>query len=110
MKRGDNMTTATEDVHEQVARQAPKEFGRVKRMRNYGVGGILAILVASGILGETFKPFGSQCLIIFLSVFAVIILILWVREQWKCPVCNEMPGFVFNNPKFCSECGAKLEE
>lgn len=104
------MPTNIDDVRDEIAKKAPEEFRRVKRVRNYGVGGILATLVASGILGETFKQFGSQCLLIFLSVFAVIILTLWVREQWRCPVCNEMPGFVFRNPKFCSECGAPLEE
>ncbi len=104
------MSTETKELLEQVRKQAPKEFTRVKQMRNYVCCALLAIVILNGILGYYLTQLSSQCILIFLSILAMVLVGFWLRETWKCPVCYKSPGFSLGNPKFCSACGTKLEE
>ncbi len=104
------MPTETEKLIEHTVQQAPKEFNRVKRKRNLISIAILVVFALGYFLNNWLEQTMSACGSVMLQFFAIIILAIWLRESWKCPICYEIPGFIWSNPKFCSECGTKLEE
>jgi hypothetical protein len=104
------MTNETKKLIEQVAAQAPKEFIRVKRRRNYLASAMLVILILSCLFEGYHGPLQNVCGLAIVEIFSILVLAIVLRENWKCPVCYEIPGSVWNNPKFCSACGAKLED
>jgi hypothetical protein len=104
------MPNETREIVEQVLAQAPKEFKRVKMMRNYASLAVLAVFVLSGILDNSLEGTDSQCVLIPVTLFILIGLVIWLREIWKCPVCYKNLGWLYRDPKFCNECGTKLAE
>ena len=104
------MANETEKLIKQVAIHAPKEFARIKRMRNYWVLAILTIIILSYLFENYLEQAFSFCGATFFELFSALTLTIILRESWKCPVCYEVPGFILSNPKFCAACGAKLDE
>ncbi len=103
------MPITARELVEQASREAPKEFIRVKRIRNYAGVAIIAVLVLSEILRYYFRG-SADCLLPIFAVLAMVLIVVWLRETWKCPVCYESPGFILDSPRFCNACGTRLEE
>ena len=104
------MSKETERMIEQTAMQAPKEFVKVKRRRDL-LGLAMFIIFAMGSFFENYLEQSiSACGSVMLQILIIVVLFVWLRENWKCPVCYKMPGHVLSNPRFCNECGTKLEE
>ena|SRR5690242_17906707 len=105
-----NVTSETQKLIEQVAIQAPKEFIRIKRGRNYIGLTFLLLNLLSALFTNYLVHSITFCGAIVVPIVVNVLLLIWLRETWKCPVCYEVPGFILSNPKFCNECGSKLEE
>ncbi|MBV6465009.1 MAG: hypothetical protein PGMFKBFP_00276 [Anaerolineales bacterium] len=95
---------------QEVVDQAPKEFTRTKKTRTLILILVLTVLVVGTAtvnwLGESISGF----LAVILLLAVVTVLGFWLNMSWRCPVCDEIPGSMLGNPKFCIQCGAKLEE
>jgi len=103
------MSNETKKLIEQATLQAPKEFMKVKRTRNLLGLAMFVIIVAMRVFENYLMQTISFCGFTIFQLFAVGVLFIWLGESWKCPVCYETPGFFLSNPKFCNECGTKLE-
>jgi len=104
------MPTEIEKLIKHTLQQAPKEFKRVKRKRNLISIAILVVFAVGYFLNNWLEQTMSVCGSVMLQFFVIVVLTLWLKESWKCPICYEMPGFILSDPKFCSECGTMLEE